>query len=60
MTKSDTATPIHTPYGLDHPTSLPAAEVKREHVHQRQITVNGFVRSDGLYDIEAELTDHKT
>jgi hypothetical protein len=60
MTKSATATPIHTPYGPDHPTSLPAAEVTREHVHQRQITVNGFVRSDGLYDIEAELTDHKT
>ena len=60
MTKSATATPIHTPYGQDHPTSLPAAEVTREHVHQRQITVNGFVRSDGLYDIEAELTDHKT
>ena len=60
MTKSTTATPIHTPYGQDHPTSLPAAEVTREHVHQRQITVNGFVRSDGLYDIEAELTDHKT
>lgn len=60
MTKSATATPIHTPYGPDHPTTLPAAEVTREHVHQRQITVNGFVRSDGLYDIEAELTDHKT
>ena len=60
MTKYSAKTPIHTPYGQDHPTSLPAAEVKREHVHQRQITVNGFVRSDGLYDIEAELTDHKT
>jgi hypothetical protein len=29
-------------------------------VHKRQINCNGFVRADGLYDIEAELTDHKT
>ena len=32
----------------------------REAVHKRQINCNGFVREDGLYDIEAELTDHKT
>jgi len=48
-----------TPYGADHVTSLSPA-VPREAVHKRQINCNGFVRADGLYDIEAELTDHKT
>jgi hypothetical protein len=49
-----------TPYGDSHPTALPAAPVERELVHQRRINVNGYVRTDGQYDIEAELTDHKT
>ena len=48
-----------TPYGSAHITALSPA-VKREAVHKRQINCNGFVRADGLYDIEAELTDHKT
>ena len=48
-----------TPYGDKHVTSLSPA-VHREAVHKRQINCNGFVRSDGLYDIEAEMTDHKT
>ena len=48
-----------TPYGDKHVTSL-SPPVPREAVHKRQINCNGFVRSDGLYDIEAELTDHKT
>jgi hypothetical protein len=48
-----------TPYGAAHVTSLRPA-VPREAVHKRQINCNGFVRADGLYDIEAELTDHKT
>ena len=48
-----------TPYGAAHVTSLSPA-VPREAVHKRQINCNGFVRADGLYDIEAELTDHKT
>ena len=48
-----------TPYGAAHVTSLSPA-VPREAVHKRQINCNGFVRTDGLYDIEAELTDHKT
>ena len=48
-----------TPYGAGHVTSLSQA-VPREAVHKRQINCNGFVRADGLYDIEAELTDHKT
>ena len=40
-------------------TSL-SPPVPREAVHKRQINCYGFVRNDGLYDIEAELTDHKT
>ena len=51
---------IHTPYGKNHPTALSTPKVERELVHQRQITLNGYVRNDGLFDIEAELTDHKT
>ena len=47
-----------TPYGDNHVT--PESAVPREAVHKRQINCNGFVRNDGLYDIEAELTDHKT
>ena len=48
-----------TPYGENHITSL-SPPVLREAVHKRQINCNGFVRNDGLYDIEAEMTDHKT
>ena len=48
-----------TPYGDKHVTSL-SQPVPREALHKRQINCNGFVRNDGLYDIEAELTDHKT
>ena len=48
-----------TPYGDNHVTSL-SHPVPREAVHKRQINCNGFLRDDGLYDIEAELTDHKT
>ena len=48
-----------TPYGDNHVTSLSPPE-PREEVHKRQINCNGFVRNDGLYDIEAELIDHKT
>ena len=51
---------IHTPYGKHHPTALSTPEVERELVHQRRITLNGYVRNDGLFDIEAELTDRKT
>ena len=48
-----------TPYGDKHVTSL-SPPVQREAVYKRQINCNGFVRNDGLYDIEAELTDNKT
>ena len=46
-------------YDSNRPSAL-SAPVAREKRHQRKITVNGFLRDDGLYDIEAELTDHKT
>ena len=48
-----------TPYGEAHPTDL-SPPVAREEVHNRRISCNGFVREDGMYDIEAELTDNKT
>ena len=48
-----------TPYGADHRTEL-SPPVAREEVHNRKINCNGFVREDGMYDIEAELTDNKT
>jgi hypothetical protein len=32
----------------------------REHLHTRDIRVEGFLRSDGLFDIEAHLLDTKT
>jgi hypothetical protein len=39
------------------PLSPPA---EREHLHTRAIEINGFRRTDGLYDIEAHLTDSKS
>ena len=39
------------------PLSPPEA---RERLHTRSIEINGYRRSDGLYDIEAHLTDTKT
>ncbi len=38
---------------------LPAPH-SREHIHTRRIECRGFRRSDGLWDIEAHLTDSKT
>ena len=38
---------------------LPEA-AKREHLHTRAITYQGFERADGLWDIEAHMTDVKT
>ena len=32
----------------------------RKHLHQRAITLNGFAREDGLWDIEARLVDTKS
>jgi len=48
-----------TPYGDDHTVTL-SPPAPREEVHNRRIRCNGFVREDGLYDIEAEITDNKT
>ncbi|MCW3475907.1 DUF2889 domain-containing protein [Limobrevibacterium gyesilva] len=39
---------------------MPLSEpVERERLHTRAIRIEGFRRSDGLYDIEAHLTDTK-
>lgn len=32
---------------------------RRRHVHTRRIEVQGFLRDDGLYDLDARLTDTK-
>jgi hypothetical protein len=34
--------------------------VKRQHIHTRQINFAGYEREDGLFDIEAHLTDTKS
>ena len=38
---------------------LPIPEVEREHTHTRRIRYEGYKRADGLWDIEAHLTDVK-
>ena len=40
------------------PLSQPAA--RREPIHTRRIELQGYSREDGLFDIEARLTDTKT
>lgn len=39
------------------PNKTPLA---REELHQRQLDLRGFRRSDGLYEVEARLVDRKT
>jgi hypothetical protein len=39
------------------PLSPPVAD--RRHLHTRQLTMQGFERPDGLFDIEGQLTDTK-
>src|ERR687895_1378593 len=39
--------------------SLPVTDVERELVHTRRVRYEGYRRSDGLWDIEAHLTDIK-
>ena len=39
---------------------MPSAELTRERVHTRTITLDGYSRSDGLIDIEGEIKDVKT
>jgi hypothetical protein len=38
---------------------LPEA-VPRQHLHTRSVTYRGFLREDGLWDIEGEMSDTKT
>ncbi len=47
------------PYAGNHPTDL-SPPAPREELHNRRIKCDGFLREDGLYDIEAEITDNKT
>lgn len=37
-----------------------SASAPREHLHTREIECRGYRRADGLWDIEAHLTDVKT
>lgn len=39
---------------------LPISEVEREHTHTRLVRFEGYKRADGLWDIEAHLTDVKS
>jgi hypothetical protein len=39
---------------------LPVSEVERELVHTRRLRLEGYKRADGLWDIEAFLTDVKS
>jgi hypothetical protein len=36
------------------------APAPRQHLHTRAVTYRGFLREDGLWDIEAEMSDVKT
>ena len=38
---------------------LPVTDVEREHTHTRRVRYEGYKRADGLWDIEAHLTDVK-
>ena len=38
---------------------LPVTEVERELTHTRRVRYEGYKRRDGLWDIEAHLTDVK-
>src|SRR5881392_3596774 len=39
--------------------SLPVSEVERELTHTRRVRYEGYKRRDGLFDIEAHLSDVK-
>ena len=41
------------------PTELPPAG-EREHIHTRSVVTRGYLRKDGLWDLEAEIHDSKT
>jgi hypothetical protein len=38
---------------------LPVSDVAREHTHTRRVRYEGYKRADGLWDIEAHLSDVK-
>ena len=42
-----------------YPTDLPAP-VQREELHHRDYVFRGYLRSDGLFDLEGRMTDSKT
>jgi hypothetical protein len=42
------------------PTSSLPEPAPRTHLHTRAVTYRGFLREDGLWDIEGELSDTKT
>lgn len=39
---------------------LPPPAVRRQHIHTRRIVCEAFEREDGLWDVEANMTDVKT
>ena len=39
---------------------LSPSQTPRKHLHTRKIELNGYQREDGLFDVEAQLTDTKT
>ncbi|MES2360300.1 MAG: DUF2889 domain-containing protein [Pseudomonadota bacterium] len=42
----------------EFPLPLPPAQ-PRKHLHHRKVSYNGYLREDGLWDIEAQMTDTK-
>lgn len=45
---------------MDHTApDVPGAPVERQPLHHRRIDVQGYERSDGLFEVEATLTDTK-
>ncbi len=44
----------------DHLTAELPAPAPRRHLHDRRITYRGYLRDDGLWDIEGELRDSKS
>src|SRR5258706_4962763 len=45
------------PYAMTQPADAP--EVTREEMHFRRIDMRGYRRSDGLYEVEGQVTDRK-
>lgn len=44
---------------IDPPVDLPASH-EREHIHTRSVVTRGYIRGDGLWDLDAEIHDSKT